>query len=383
MSAMSRFIPRYETLETKDVPSAVGLFAVGTGEGALPRVAVFNSTTGARLQDFVPFEATFTGGVTTALGDVNSDGIPDLIVGAGPGGGPRVRIFNGASIVNQTVAFDQNNVNNLLADFFAFESTQRGGVFVSSGTFAGLVNDDVVVGAGPGGGPRVRILDGTRITTMGRSFTSQVQLDVVADFFAFESTFRNGVSVAATQGVIGFSNLIVAPGFGGGPRVRELSGLAISTQTTAFTSQGTTDTLNDFFAFDQSLRSGVFVAAADINNDGTFEIVASTGKGTPTVVRVFNGANLLSKGKNFTGFQAGDVLDEFAPNGGNYTNGATVGSSFLNGPNDLVLVGIGDANLVNQTTVFQYSTGSGFNQRQALFAVTVDPSFRGRPNSSN
>src|SRR5438045_2255137 len=84
-----------ETLEGRDVPTAAGLYAVGGGPGGSPRVQVFDTTSGALLGDFQAFEPDFSGGVNVAVGDVNNDGLADVVVGAGQGGGPRVRVISG------------------------------------------------------------------------------------------------------------------------------------------------------------------------------------------------------------------------------------------------------------------------------------------------
>ena len=47
----------------------------------------------------VPEDANFRGGARAAVGDVNGDGTPDLLVAAGFGGGPRVAIYNGKTVL--------------------------------------------------------------------------------------------------------------------------------------------------------------------------------------------------------------------------------------------------------------------------------------------
>ncbi len=383
MKSRTQFTPRLEVLDDRAVPSAAGFYALGTGPGGPPRVQVYETGTGTKIIDFLPFENTFTGGVTTAMGDVNNDGIPDLIVGAGNGGGPRVRIFNGADL---NVAFNPNAPGAVLADFFAFEDSQRGGVTVTTGNYTGGLFADVVVGAGPGGGPRVRVLNGQAITSQGQLFTSDKVGDVIADFFAFESTFRNGVTVAANTAQVSlssFSDLAVAPGPGGAPRVRLLNGASIATLQQTFTSFGSNDVIADFFAGDPNSRAGLFVANADVNGDGLADVITGTGAGIPGLVTVYNGSIIRIQRTSFTGAHAGDQIDSFAPLA-DYANGVTVGSASITGtPAPCLLYGTGGEGFVSDSIFSRYVSNNGFSSRQVVYDRTFDSTLFIGVNASN
>lgn len=199
----------------------------------------------------------YTGELRTAVGDVNGDGIADLIVGAGPGGGPRIKVIDGATQAT-------------IYDFFVFEPTFTGGVFVAAGDFTGDDIADIVIGAGEGGGPRVLILDGTN-------------LSVLADLFVFEETFRGGARVAVGDvNGDGIADLITSAAEGGGPRVLVVNGAALPLLVT----------IADFFAFEPTLRNGAYVSAGDFNGDGRDDIVVGAGPGGAPRVQVFDAALL-------------------------------------------------------------------------------------------
>ncbi len=96
----------------------------GAEAGGAPEVKVFDGQTGAEIFSFFAFDTGFTGGVRVAAGDVNSDGLTEIIAGAGAGGQSQVKVFNGAS-------------GNELDSFFAFGSSFPGGVFVAASTTIG------------------------------------------------------------------------------------------------------------------------------------------------------------------------------------------------------------------------------------------------------
>ena len=397
------FRPRPELLEARDVPTAAGIYALGGGPGGPPRVQVFDSASHALLADFLAYEPTFTGGVSAAVGDVNNDGVPDLIVGAGVGGGPRVRVFDGRAFrggrgvvpaaPTDGVSFADADV---IADFFAFESSQRGGTFVTAGNFIGQSFADLAVGAGPGGGPRVRVLDGQQIAAQGLQYTSNAAGDTVANFFAFESSFRNGVVVSASPPLFGgsYSQLVVAPGPGGGPRVRVLDGNQIAAQGLGYTSFGTADAFADFLAADQASRTGLYVTTADFNNDGIPDVAVGTGAGLDGLVTIYNGSAIQSRRANFTGLAAGDVLTSFPVNPAvetgsgpaTYSNGVTVGAMITAGGinQGALIYGWGGQGRFGRAQVLQFQTGSGgLLSPQTLATHLFDPTFVGGVFVSN
>lgn len=69
---------------------------VGSGVGQSPLVAGLNAS-GGTVWNAVPFDASFTGGVRVASGDFNGDGVLDAVVGTGPGVIAEVEVIDGAT----------------------------------------------------------------------------------------------------------------------------------------------------------------------------------------------------------------------------------------------------------------------------------------------
>src|SRR5207302_1918272 len=97
---------------------------VTADQGGGARVRVFDGKTFAQLADFFGIEdANFRGGGRVAVGDINGDGVGDLIVSAGFGGGPRVAAFDGATLAS--------GPKKLFGDFLAFEPGLLNGTYVT------------------------------------------------------------------------------------------------------------------------------------------------------------------------------------------------------------------------------------------------------------
>jgi hypothetical protein len=159
--------------------------AVTPDQGGGPRVTIYNGPDGAVLANFFAIEdPNFRGGARAAIGDVNHDGRPDIVVSAGFGGGPRVAGFDGTTLFNGV------QPTHLFHDFFIFEDALRNGAYVTVGDLNNDGYGDIIGGGGPGGAPRVLALSGKDLVQTG-TFTPLV------NFFAGDPRLRGGVRVAA------------------------------------------------------------------------------------------------------------------------------------------------------------------------------------------
>ena len=217
-------------------------FAVGSSGGLFETtVSIYNSG-GNLLGTFQPWGQGFAGGARVTTGDVNGDGIPDLIVGSGPGGITAVLVYDGKSVLANPDA------PTLIAAFFPYGPHFSGGVFVAAGNLDGGSSDEIITGADSGGGPQVNIYSAAQI--QAGQFSSPTTA-----FYAYAPNFTGGVRVATGDlNGDGKDDLITAAGQGGGPQINVylgradgsfISGLALA-----------------FDAFVPSFRGGAYVTAA-------------------------------------------------------------------------------------------------------------------------
>src|SRR5439155_6200525 len=76
----------------------------GADAGGGPNVIVWDGktivpgTTPKAIANFFPFDPNFTGGVRVAAADFNGDGFADVVTSAGPGGGPSISVVDGKAL---------------------------------------------------------------------------------------------------------------------------------------------------------------------------------------------------------------------------------------------------------------------------------------------
>ena len=255
--------------------NGIAYTVAAAGPGGGPAIAIVNTQTGEVTKSFFAYNPSFSGGVTIALADFNNDGVLDLVTGAGPGGGPQVNIFDGSNF-------------SLIKSFFAFDSSFRGGVNVGAGDINQDGSMDIVVAAGAGGGPEVRVFNGATLA-------------VISQWYAYESSFSGGVTVAVGDlGDDGVFEVVTGPGSGGSPLVK-----VFNANTGAFITQ--------LLAYADSFKGGISVGINDGDGNGTLDIITGAGPGGGPQVNAFDYPTL-------------DLLFSFYSGDSSNSKGVVVGS---------------------------------------------------------
>ena len=135
---------------------------VAAGPGGGPHVKVLNSAGTPIGGGFYAYGANFSGGVHVGVGEVSGGGKAEIITGAGPGGAPHVRAFDGDGVP-------------VGPGFYAYGQNFSGGVYVA------VADATVITGAGPGAAPHVRSFDAAGVPS--------------ASFYAYPESFHGGVRV--------------------------------------------------------------------------------------------------------------------------------------------------------------------------------------------
>jgi autotransporter-associated beta strand protein len=260
------------------------------GRGGGPVVRIWNGVTGAMIREFNAYDPSFRGGVNVAAADLDADTLPDIITGAGPGGGPHVKAFRGSD-------------GSTLYSFMAFDLSFTGGVSV-----AGINGDPgginvgtlgiLITGAGAGGAPEVRAFSND-VPPVGAPPI------MIANFLANEPHFTGGVNVAATgtyslqNGGLAVQRIVTAPASAGGPNV------------SLFDFNGQPH--DGFIAYSPNFQGGVTVAALPfgLNN---YSVVTGPGPGGGSNAEVWSRTNMF--------FNLTDSLIAFDPV---FTGGVFVG----------------------------------------------------------
>lgn len=228
--------------------------------GAFTRV--FNANGDAFRTGFFAYDEDHFGGMQVISYDIDLDGNLETIAADG----------------NQVFIYNEDG--SLHASAYPYTQAYQSGVNIAVGDIENDGSVEIVTGTEAGGGAHVRVLNKDAVV-------------INPGFFAYDDVYRGGVNVAIGDfNGDGTKEIATGAGLNGGPHVR------IFNKNGQLINPG-------FFAFDPSYRSGVNVAAGDVDGDGIDEIITGQGAGGAPEVRVYdNDGNLES-----TPFYAFNVTD--------------------------------------------------------------------------
>lgn len=271
--------------------TTVGRVVVGADAGSPGQVDLLDQAGKHLLTLPLPYGSAFAGGVRVAMGDVNGDGVAEIITAPGEGLEPLVKVYEIADGGNGLAATE-------IASFLAGDTNDHGGVNITTGDVNGDGWADVVASVGS----TVNVFSAMDFLTPG--VTVQPHLTLVPFGTA---TTRLNVATGDLDGD-GHFDIFVAPGLGFAPRIKVFSGA---------TGLCNLDNCFDIVPFESSFRGGVSIAVGDLDGDGQLEVIAGKGVGSIPQVKVFNHTG--------TALAAGNVYAD------SFRGGVQVATADLNG----------------------------------------------------
>jgi len=152
------------------------------------------SSEGKELSKFTIPTANEASGVSLAVGDLGSDGVPEIIVGSGLGNPPEIRVLR--------------KDGSQIGKFLAYKANMGLGINVAVCDLDGDGINEIVTSPQRGGGPHIRVFD-----NLGAA--------IGEGFFAYDTASRSGVNIACgdLDGVAG-AELVTLPATNGGALVK-------------------------------------------------------------------------------------------------------------------------------------------------------------------
>lgn len=240
---------------------------VGAGPGDKPYVKIFDRKTQTLEREFYAYNESFRGGVRVSAGDLNGDGYMEIGTAPGPGGGAHIRVFSHTGKV-------------IHGKLFPFGGEYRTGADIALGDITGDGKAEIIASNGPGESADIRYYspDGK---------LSPIKIE------AYPRAFKGGSHIdVADIDDDGVGEILAGAGPGGGPQIR------------VFEADGNPKAIQ-FFPFHPNFRGGIDVSPIDFDGDGKDEILTSQFSNGQAWIKVYRFNNAHTIHSEFVAYRLG------------------------------------------------------------------------------
>ena len=237
----------------------------------LPFVRVLDPDTGVIVSQFLAYEPSFRGSVRVATGDVNDDGVAEIVVAPGRNRIGQIRVFT-----PDGVELPQYRT-------LPFGPAYRGGVDVAVGDIDGDGDNDIIASRSSGL---------SRVSVFG---VDPIAVDPVTNvpirsFIGIPGAYRNGAVITAGDYGTFVSGMMVSAVPDGIAEIAVGSNAGIRAQVRVFDASGAPRLVGSFVAIRPGFRGGVTLSSARWDGDTAADIIVGAGVGGRSIVEVYGGA---------------------------------------------------------------------------------------------
>ncbi|MFA6097975.1 MAG: carboxypeptidase regulatory-like domain-containing protein [Patescibacteria group bacterium] len=227
------------------------------------RVYHYNSNTQTLELDgwFMAYQETFRGGVMVEIGDVNGDGLKDIITYPQENGGANIRAYTYNSAISGFELIDW---------IMPYENSYRGSLSVKVYDLDKDGQAEIITAPATNGGPNLRVY----------SYNSATAKFELKDWeMVYDSKFRGGIGLTISNlDSDAFREVVVYPLENGGPNVRVYE----------YDAQGQLNLLDWTFAYAENYRGKISVSVADLDGNGASSLIVSPLSGGGPNLRIYD-----------------------------------------------------------------------------------------------
>ncbi|MGI8979635.1 MAG: DUF7507 domain-containing protein, partial [Pirellulaceae bacterium] len=270
---------------------------------SLPFVHLVELETGNLVGRFQAYELSYRGGVRVATGDLNGDGIDEIVTAPGRGRAPLVKVFDQAG--------------NLKYSFLAYASTFTGGVEVAIGDINGDGKNDIITAMSYNGN-QVKVF---RNASAGPVPYNPLSFTQFTAFDPFGIAFKGGATIDAVDMgnaiTVGTTRTLSSTNFN--QRRAEIivgsgSGMRATVKEYAFYGASTLPTLvRTFLPFSSTFRGGISLETGRVDADLVPDVIVGTLNGGGSQVLVLDGDSPGVILQGFTPYSPANTLSYNAP----------------------------------------------------------------------